>query len=204
MRSLARWPREAGRTPEAEAAVGEAVGLLEPVGLSRELGRAYGARCQFCMIVADLEGTVAWGAKAIELAERGMSSGQPKEEKRDAAGRGATHLSGGPGRLQPLTLGDKAAKLRVGPGRRIGRTTHIGRRRYPLETAASTRRASDAGQLWAIETPPAAIAKARLVRDARRVVALAGLRNVPGSVRSGGCSFDPRGDDGARAFTREQ
>lgn len=73
-----------------------------------------------------------------------------------------------------------------------------------LETAASTRRASDAGQLWAIETPPAAIAKARLVRDARRVVALAGLRNVPGSVRSGGCSFDPRGDDGARAFTREQ
>ena len=70
MRSLARWLREAGRTPEAEAAVGEAVGLLEPVGLSRELGRAYGARCQFCMIVADLEGTVAWGAKAIGIAER--------------------------------------------------------------------------------------------------------------------------------------
>jgi DNA-binding CsgD family transcriptional regulator/tetratricopeptide (TPR) repeat protein len=68
--SLARSLREAGRMPEAEAVVREAVGLLEPLGLTRELGRAYGARCQFCMIVADLEGTVAWGAKAIGIAER--------------------------------------------------------------------------------------------------------------------------------------
>ncbi len=68
--SLARSLREAGRTPEAEAVVTEAVGLLEPLGLTRELGRAYGARCQLCMIVADLDGTVAWGAKAIDIAER--------------------------------------------------------------------------------------------------------------------------------------
>jgi DNA-binding CsgD family transcriptional regulator/tetratricopeptide (TPR) repeat protein len=68
--SLARSLREAGRTPEAELVVREAIGLLEPLGLTRELGRAYGARCQLCMIVADLEGTVAWGAKAIDIAER--------------------------------------------------------------------------------------------------------------------------------------
>jgi DNA-binding CsgD family transcriptional regulator/tetratricopeptide (TPR) repeat protein len=68
--SLARSLREAGRTPEAEPVVREAVGLLEPLGLSRELARAYAARCQFCMIVADLEGAVAWGSKAIALAER--------------------------------------------------------------------------------------------------------------------------------------
>ena len=67
--SLARSLREAGRMPEAEAIVREAVGLLEPLGVTRELGRAYGVRCQLCMIAADLDGTVAWGAKAIGMAE---------------------------------------------------------------------------------------------------------------------------------------
>jgi DNA-binding CsgD family transcriptional regulator/tetratricopeptide (TPR) repeat protein len=68
--SLARALHESGRDSEGTALVREAVELLEPLGESRELGRAFGTRAQFCMLRDDLEQAVTWGDKAIELAER--------------------------------------------------------------------------------------------------------------------------------------
>ena len=59
-----------GRTPDAEVLADEAVALLEPFGRTRELARAYATRTLLRMVVSDLEGTVAWGTSAIELAER--------------------------------------------------------------------------------------------------------------------------------------
>ena len=68
--SLARALHESGRDSEGTVLVREAVELLEPLGDSRELGRAFGTRAQFCMLRDDLEQTVTWGDKAIELADR--------------------------------------------------------------------------------------------------------------------------------------
>ena len=68
-----------GRTPEAEAVAREAVALLEPLGRTRELARAYAARCHLCMIVADLEGAVA-GARRDR-------SGRASRRYRDARAR---------------------------------------------------------------------------------------------------------------------
>jgi DNA-binding CsgD family transcriptional regulator len=68
--SLAEVLHKSGRTPEAAVLAREAVALLKPIGLTRELARAYGTRSQMCMVVGDFEGTAAWGTQAIELAER--------------------------------------------------------------------------------------------------------------------------------------
>jgi DNA-binding CsgD family transcriptional regulator len=68
--SLARVVHKAGRSREADAVATEAVTLLEPLGQSRELARAYAARSHACMVFDDLDGALSWGAAAIELAER--------------------------------------------------------------------------------------------------------------------------------------
>ena len=68
--SLAQVLHKAGRTPEAEPLATEALEVLLPLGRTRELAWAYGTRSQLCMVVDDLEGTVGWGTKAIELAKR--------------------------------------------------------------------------------------------------------------------------------------
>ena len=70
MCSLAWVLHKSGRTPEADVVAGEAVALLEPLGDGRELARAYAARAQVCLVLSDLDGTVAWGERAIVLAER--------------------------------------------------------------------------------------------------------------------------------------
>ena len=59
-----------GSTPGAAVLAGEAVALLEPLGQTRELARAYDTRSQMCMVLSDLDGALEWGTRAIELAER--------------------------------------------------------------------------------------------------------------------------------------
>ena len=61
--SLARALHESGRDSEGTALVREAVELLEPLGESPELGRAFATRAQFCMLTDDLEQTVTWGIR---------------------------------------------------------------------------------------------------------------------------------------------
>jgi DNA-binding CsgD family transcriptional regulator/tetratricopeptide (TPR) repeat protein len=68
--SLARVVFTSGRSPDAEVLSSEAVVMLEPLGRTRELARAYATRALLRSVFDDLEGTVAWGTSAIELAER--------------------------------------------------------------------------------------------------------------------------------------
>jgi DNA-binding CsgD family transcriptional regulator len=67
--SLALMMHDAGRAPDAEALVGEAVVLAEPLGPSGELARAYAGSAHLGMAFDDLERTIDWGQRAIELAE---------------------------------------------------------------------------------------------------------------------------------------
>jgi DNA-binding CsgD family transcriptional regulator/tetratricopeptide (TPR) repeat protein len=67
--SLALVMHDAGRARDAEPLVGEAVALAEPLGPGRELARAYAAGAHLGMAFDDLERTVDWGERAIELAE---------------------------------------------------------------------------------------------------------------------------------------
>ena len=63
------WPLWViGRVDEAEDAARRAVAVLEQLPPGRELARAYGALSSLCRAACDLEGTVAWGTRALELA----------------------------------------------------------------------------------------------------------------------------------------
>jgi DNA-binding CsgD family transcriptional regulator/tetratricopeptide (TPR) repeat protein len=59
-----------GRTAEAEQAGREAVAVLKRLPPGRELAMAYSNLSQLRMNVEDAEETVAWGTRAIELAQR--------------------------------------------------------------------------------------------------------------------------------------
>jgi DNA-binding CsgD family transcriptional regulator len=70
LRSLANQLWCPGRRAEAELAAGEAVALLEQLPPGRELAMAYSELSRLCMNADDAEGALAWGGRAIELAER--------------------------------------------------------------------------------------------------------------------------------------
>jgi DNA-binding CsgD family transcriptional regulator len=55
---------------EAEVAGGKALTLLEQLPPGRELAMAYSTLSQLCMNAEDGQGTVAWGTRALELAQR--------------------------------------------------------------------------------------------------------------------------------------
>ena len=67
---LSRTLYFAGRTAEREAAGEAAVALLEGLAPGHELAIAYGSVAQRRMVVEDADGANAWGARALELAER--------------------------------------------------------------------------------------------------------------------------------------
>ena len=58
------------RSADAERAGQEAVTVLEGLPPGRELGLAYANIATLCMNREDAEGTVAWGTRALELADR--------------------------------------------------------------------------------------------------------------------------------------
>jgi DNA-binding CsgD family transcriptional regulator/tetratricopeptide (TPR) repeat protein len=70
LRSLSRLLRYVGRSEEAMEAGREAVAVLEPLELGRELGIAYCNLSHLCLHRLDAAGTVSWGSRALELAER--------------------------------------------------------------------------------------------------------------------------------------
>ena len=59
----------AGRTEEAEGAVGQAVGVLEQLAPGRDVILAYCARSNLCRYARDFERALEWGKRALELAE---------------------------------------------------------------------------------------------------------------------------------------
>jgi tetratricopeptide (TPR) repeat protein len=65
------WPLwVSNRMEEAERASLRAVTVLETLPPGVELARAYAAQSLLCMGAEDLEETVAWGTRALELAQR--------------------------------------------------------------------------------------------------------------------------------------
>jgi DNA-binding CsgD family transcriptional regulator/tetratricopeptide (TPR) repeat protein len=69
LQSLANMLWCPGRRAEAERAAAEAVTLLEQLPAGRELAMAYSEMSRLCMNADDADGAVAWGGRAIELAE---------------------------------------------------------------------------------------------------------------------------------------
>ena len=68
--SLARVVHKSGRSHDAQVMATDAVGLLEPLGPTKELARSYATRAQLAMVLDELDETLAWGESAIQLAER--------------------------------------------------------------------------------------------------------------------------------------
>lgn len=68
MRSRINW--FLGNTAEALADARAAVSKLEPLGESSELARAYSGLSQLAMLRSDINTTVSWGNRAVELARR--------------------------------------------------------------------------------------------------------------------------------------
>ena len=69
LRSLSRLLWTAGRVLEAHEAAREAIALLESLPPGRELARAYSELSLFRVLAEDFDGAIAWGTRAIELAE---------------------------------------------------------------------------------------------------------------------------------------
>jgi DNA-binding CsgD family transcriptional regulator len=69
-RWLSRLAWFSGDNPTAEEHARLAVELLEPLAPGRELAMAYSNMAQLRMLASDQPGASAWGARAIELAER--------------------------------------------------------------------------------------------------------------------------------------
>jgi DNA-binding CsgD family transcriptional regulator/tetratricopeptide (TPR) repeat protein len=69
-RVLSRFHWFAGDgAPALEKAL-EAIAILEPLGETTELARAYSGRSQLAMLAQDVHGAVEWGNRALELASR--------------------------------------------------------------------------------------------------------------------------------------
>jgi DNA-binding CsgD family transcriptional regulator/tetratricopeptide (TPR) repeat protein len=64
------WPLWViGRVAEAEDAARTAVTVLEQLSRGRELARAYASLSSLCRAASDLESTIAWAGRAVELGE---------------------------------------------------------------------------------------------------------------------------------------
>ncbi|MEZ4565364.1 MAG: AAA family ATPase [Thermomicrobiales bacterium] len=70
LRWLSRLFWYAGLGAEAEEAANAALAVLEPLPPGPELAMAYSHLAQMRMLADDLDGTLQWGQRAIELAER--------------------------------------------------------------------------------------------------------------------------------------
>ncbi len=70
LRWLSRLGWEAGDRVRADRCAADAVVLLEPLPPGRELAMAYSNRAALAMLAAQTVETIAWGERAIELAER--------------------------------------------------------------------------------------------------------------------------------------
>jgi DNA-binding CsgD family transcriptional regulator/tetratricopeptide (TPR) repeat protein len=69
-RVLARFRWLAGQGTLSREAALDAVAILEPLGESSELARAFSSLAQFAMLEEDAAATFAWAERAIALAER--------------------------------------------------------------------------------------------------------------------------------------
>jgi len=69
LRALSRFHWVAGDGYAAYTTALEAIAILEPLGPSVELARAYGVVSQLSMLAEDMEPALTWGNRALELAQ---------------------------------------------------------------------------------------------------------------------------------------
>src|SRR5437764_1137206 len=67
---LSRLHWYCGNGRQARATAAQAVEILEPLGDSAELARAYGGLAQLAMLNDDTDAAAQWGHRALELAGR--------------------------------------------------------------------------------------------------------------------------------------
>src|SRR5690606_15295450 len=82
------------------------VRLLEPLGESPELGRAYSVLSQLAMLEDDTDGALEWGQRALVLAER---VGDEATRVHALVNLGSTHLLRDPDATAPLLEAHAAA-----------------------------------------------------------------------------------------------
>ena len=70
LRTMSRYHWVAGDGQAAHTAALEAISILEPLGPSAELARAYSVVSQLAMLAEDVEPALAWGERALALATR--------------------------------------------------------------------------------------------------------------------------------------
>ncbi len=70
LRAMSRFYWYAGEGHAAKKTALDAVAILEPLGESVELARAYSALSQLAMLAKDIEPAVEWGERALDLATR--------------------------------------------------------------------------------------------------------------------------------------
>ena len=70
LRWLSRLHWWDGNRPEAEAAVGRAIGTLEAIGAGHELGMAYSSQSQLDMLANHSAPAIGWAERALEIADR--------------------------------------------------------------------------------------------------------------------------------------
>ena len=128
--SLARALHESGRDSEGTPLVLEAVELLEPLGDSRELGRAFGTRAQFCMLTDSFEQTVTWGNtgdRARRAPRRHRNGGARAQHRRHRVAE--RRLTGGRGETgakpAPRSVGRLGCRHRSGVQQSRGGSTHL-------------------------------------------------------------------------------
>jgi DNA-binding CsgD family transcriptional regulator/tetratricopeptide (TPR) repeat protein len=70
LRTMSRYHWVAGDGHAAHTAALEAIAILEPLGPSAELARAYSVVSQLAMLAEDVDPALAWGERALALATR--------------------------------------------------------------------------------------------------------------------------------------
>ena len=86
-RVLSRFHWFAGDGTSARATALEAIAILEALGESVELARAYSGLSQLAMLAEDIEQAVVWGDKALELADRDWGTRTPGRTRSSTSAR---------------------------------------------------------------------------------------------------------------------
>ena len=141
-RWLSRLAWFAGDGAMAETEAGQAIELLEPLGPTTELARAYSNHSQLCMLGDDLVGAREWGGRAILLAEQ-LDDQETLAHALNNVGT-AEAMSGVPEGM--LTL---ERSLRIAES--LGLEEHVARALTNLTSCAVARHDLGPGLRWADE-----------------------------------------------------
>ncbi len=131
-RWLSRLAWFLGHNDEAEEHGADAVRMLEPLGPSDDLAMAYSNLAQLRMLAGDVEGTVRWGSRALDLA-RAVGAAEVEIHALNNVGTVRWSASGSPeGRTQLVRSLDLALAA--------GLHEHVARAYTNLGSAAALRR----------------------------------------------------------------